>query len=88
MESTKHFTTGNFSADNGMNIVLLATSHVTIRNSSGDAIKLQTLLVFGSQAIFVTEDDAKALMLPSHRSQPNVSTMGSPILNSLEAYCQ
>ena len=77
MESTKQFTTGHFSADNEIITVLLSTSLVTIRNSSGDAIKLRALLDSGSQASFVTEDVAKALMLPTQRSQINVSTMGS-----------
>ena len=77
MESTKQFTTGHFSADNEINTVLLSTSLVTIRNSSGDAIKLRALLDSGSQASFVTEDVAKALMLPTQRSQINVSTMSS-----------
>ena len=77
MESTKQFTTGHFSADNEKNTVLLSTSLVTIRNSSGDAIKLRALSDSGSQASFVTEEVAKALMLPTPRSQINVSTMGS-----------
>ena len=77
MESTKQFTTGHFSDDNEINTVLLSTSLVTIRNSSGDAIKLRALLDSGSQASFVTEDVAKALMLPTQRSQINISTMGS-----------
>ena len=77
MESTKQFTTGHFSADNEINTVLLSTSLVTIRSSSGDAIKLRALLDSGSQTSFVTEDVAKALMLPTQLSQINVSTMGS-----------
>ena len=77
MESTKQFTRGHFSADNEINTVLLSTSLVTIRNSSGDAIKLRALSDSGSQASFLTEEVAKALMLPTPRSQINVSTMGS-----------
>ena len=77
MESTKQFTTGHFSAENEINTVLLSTSPVTIRNSLGDAIKLRALLDSGSQASLVTEDVAKALMLPTQRSQINISTMGS-----------
>ena len=77
MESTKQFTTGHFSADKELNTVLLSTSLVTIRNSSGDAIKLRALLDSGSQVSFETEDVAKALMLPAQCSQINVSTMGS-----------
>ena len=50
MESTKQFTTGDFSADNEINTVILSTSFVTIRNASGDAIKLRALLDSGSQA--------------------------------------
>ena len=76
-ESTKQFSTGHISADNEINTVLLSTSLVTIRNSLGDAIKLRALLDSGSQASFVTEDVAKALMLPAQRSQINVSAMGS-----------
>ena len=77
MEYTKQFTTGHFSADNEINTVLLSTSLVRNRNSSGDAIKLRALLDSGSQASFVTEDVAKALMLPTQRCQINVSTMCS-----------
>ena len=72
MESIKQLTTGHFSADNEINTDLLSTSHVTIRNLSGDA-----LLDFGSQAGFITEDVAKAFMLPTQRSQLNGSTMSS-----------
>ena len=77
MESTKQLTTGHVSADNEIKTVLLSTSLVTIRNSTRDAIKLRALLDSGSPASFVTEDVAKALMLPTQRSQINVSTMGS-----------
>ena len=44
---------------------------------SGDAIKLRAILDSGSQASFVTKDVAKALMLPTQRSQINVSTRNS-----------
>ena len=69
MEYTKQFTTGHFSADNEINTVLLSTSLVRNRNSSGDAIKLRALLDSGSQASFVTEDVAKALMLPTQETR-------------------
>ena len=77
MDSTKQFTTGHFSADSEINTVLLSTSLVTILNSLGDPIKLRALLDSCSQASFVTEDFATVLMLPTQRSQINVSTMGS-----------
>ena len=49
---------------------------VTIQISSGDAILMRALLDFGSQASFITEDVARALMMATQRSQINVSTMG------------
>ena len=76
-ESTKQFTTGHFSADNAIITIFLSTSLVTIRNSSGDAIKLRALFDSVSQASFVTEYVAKAIMLPTQRGQVTVSTMGS-----------
>ena len=88
MEATKQFTRGHFSADMEINTVLLSTSLVTITNSSGDAIKQLALLDSGSQAIFVPEDVAKALMLPTQHSQINVSTMGSSHFERLQTYCQ
>ena len=57
--------------------LFFSTSLVTVRISLGDPIKLWTLLDSGSQASFITEDVAKALMLPTHRSQTSVSTIGS-----------
>ena len=68
MDSTKQFTTGHFSADSEINTVFLSTSLVTIRSSLGEPIKMWTLSGSGSQASFITEDVAKALMLPTQRS--------------------
>ena len=69
MESTKQFTTGHFSTDNELNTVLFSTSLGTLRESSGDAIKLRALFDSGLQASFITEDVAMALMVPTQRSQ-------------------
>ena len=77
MDSAKQFTTGHVSADSEVNTVLLSTSLVTVRNSLGDPIKLWALFDSGSQASFITEDVAKALMLPTQGSQTSLSTMGS-----------
>ena len=71
------FITGHVSADKELNTVLLSTSLVTIRNSMGDAINLWVLSDSGSQASFIPEDVAKALMLPTQRSQVDFATMGS-----------
>ena len=57
--------------------VLLLTVTVKIQGHSGKDIQMRTLLDSGSQAIFIKESNAKALMLKIVRTQTPISPLGA-----------
>ena len=57
--------------------VLLSTALVKIREQSGKDIQMRALLDSGSQGSFITESNAKALMLKIVRTQTPISPLGT-----------
>ena len=57
--------------------VLLSTALVKIQDHSGKNIQMRALLDSGSQASFITESNAKALMLKVIRTQTPISPLGA-----------
>ena len=56
---------------------LLSTALVKIRDQSGKDLQMRALLDSGSQARFITESNAKALMLEIIRTQTPISPLGA-----------
>ena len=57
--------------------VLFSTALFKIRDQSGEDIQMRTLLDSGSQASFITESNAKALILKIIRKQTPISLLGA-----------
>ena len=75
---TKNVTSGHCNTTTApMNSVLLSTAFVTIKDAVGKTVKLRALLDSGSQASFITEHMATALMLKLKRSQVAITTLGA-----------
>ena len=70
-------TSGHCNASIPINNVLLSTAVVSIKNSNGKVVKLRALLDSGSQASFITENMATALMLKLKKGQVTVTTLGA-----------
>ena len=59
------------------NNVLLSTAYVSLRDKAGNKISMRALLDSGSQASFITEAKAKALMLPIEKTQIPIAALGA-----------
>ena len=68
---------GHCSKGSPVTSVLLATAVVKVRNASGLEVPLRALLDSGSQASFITETMAKALMVNIQKGQATITTLGS-----------
>ncbi len=66
---------GHCSGQAPVTSVLLATAIVKIRNSAGSDVSLRALLDSGSQASFITEEMAKAVLLDMQKGQVKISTL-------------
>ena len=76
-ECQQHYSPSHSSPFNN---VLLSTAYVSLRDEAGDEILMRALLISGSQAIFIAEAKAKALMLPIEKIQTPIA---AETLNSL-----
>ena len=56
---------------------LLSTTYVSLRDKSGNEFSMRALLDPGSQASFITEAKAKALMLPIEKIQTPIANLGA-----------
>ena len=59
------------------NNVSLSTAYVSLRDKAGNEISMRALLDSGSQASFITEAKAKALMLPIEKPQLPIAALGA-----------
>ena len=57
--------------------VLLSTAYVSLRDKAGNAISMRALFDSGSQASFITEAKAKALILPIEKVQTPIAALGA-----------
>ena len=75
--TTDPLTSGHCNASAPTKSVLLSTALVSIKDHAGKSVKLRALLDSGSQASFITESMATALMLRLRKGQVEITTLGA-----------